>query len=317
MSDKKDKQLMQWQYAYADYKAGMKQTDIADKYNVKLPTVKSWYARHWKKMQKEERKNAWKQDAIVDGMHNAEISVDKLNLVDISKPTVRMQFKGIVAKQTNDTKPDAIYNSYTKDNLPQLEPQEARFVEEYLVDLSKTDAAIRAGYSINTAASIGCRLYDKPRIFAHIQVALAERRKRTGVNVDTTIREIARVAFANPANVIDNEGRIKDDAKEDDLRAIAAIKVKTTPTKNGPITEREIRFVDKNKALSMLGEHQGMFIKRKQVDVRQTIEDYTPAEIEQRIKELEKKRVIDADSIIIDDDADKMQTNDDDSSNKR
>lgn len=37
--------------AFEDYKKGMKYKDIADKYNVKLSTIKSWAARYWKKLQ--------------------------------------------------------------------------------------------------------------------------------------------------------------------------------------------------------------------------------------------------------------------------
>ena len=36
-----------------------------------------------------------------------------------------------------------------------LTPKQARFVEEYLVDLNATQAAIRAGYSESTARAIG------------------------------------------------------------------------------------------------------------------------------------------------------------------
>lgn len=36
-----------------------------------------------------------------------------------------------------------------------LTAKQRRFVEEYLVDLNATQAAIRAGYSSKTAASIG------------------------------------------------------------------------------------------------------------------------------------------------------------------
>ena len=37
-----------------------------------------------------------------------------------------------------------------------LNARQQRFVEEYLVDLNATQAAIRAGYSKKTAREIGC-----------------------------------------------------------------------------------------------------------------------------------------------------------------
>ncbi len=39
-----------------------------------------------------------------------------------------------------------------------LTPKQARFVEEYLIDLNATQAAIRAGYSAKTAEVQGSRL---------------------------------------------------------------------------------------------------------------------------------------------------------------
>jgi phage terminase small subunit len=51
-----------------------------------------------------------------------------------------------------------------------LRPKQQRFVEEFLVDLNATQAAIRAGYSPRTAYSIGWENLNKP----DIQVALRE-----------------------------------------------------------------------------------------------------------------------------------------------
>ena len=42
--------------------------------------------------------------------------------------------------------------------------KQKRFVEEYLIDLNATQAAIRAGYSPDTAGSIGAENLKKPEI---------------------------------------------------------------------------------------------------------------------------------------------------------
>lgn len=47
--------------------------------------------------------------------------------------------------------------------------KQARFCDEYLIDLNATQAAIRAGYSAKTAYSIGGELLKKPEIQALIQ----------------------------------------------------------------------------------------------------------------------------------------------------
>lgn len=48
--------------AYQDYLNGMKYQDIADKYNIKLSTIKSWASRHWKKDCNQEKKVATKKE---------------------------------------------------------------------------------------------------------------------------------------------------------------------------------------------------------------------------------------------------------------
>ena len=50
-----------------------------------------------------------------------------------------------------------------------------RFVDEYLIDLNATQAAIRAGYSPKTAYSIVHELMKIPEVRARIDKAMAER----------------------------------------------------------------------------------------------------------------------------------------------
>lgn len=180
----------------------------------------------------------------------------------------------------------------------QLEAKQQRFIDEYMLDFNNTNAAIRAGYSPRTANSAGARLFANVSIHAHIDRRLAEASRRTGVNADRVVRELARISFANPANAIGDDGSISVNASEDDKAAIQSIKVKTTVGKNGTTTEREIRFYDKNKSLELLMRHQGMLIERKQVDVHTVVETMTSDERERRIQELWAKRAaIDIDVI--------------------
>lgn len=151
--------------------------------------------------------------------------------------------------------------------MAKLTEKQKRFVEEYLIDLNATQAAIRAGYSPNTAKDIGCENLAKPNIRACIDKEIAERSKRTGINQDRVIRELARLAFVNANDVIDmEEATLKDGATEDDTAAITSVKVKTIPTKEGEGIEREIKLTDKLKALELLGKHLGMFKDKVEID---------------------------------------------------
>lgn len=138
-----------------------------------------------------------------------------------------------------------------------LTKKQKLFIEEYLIDLNATQAAIRAGYSPDTAKAIGSENLTKPDIRARIDTAMAERSKRTGVNADRVILELAKVAFVNAIEVIDPEtATIREEALPEDTAAIQSVKVKTFGEDG---LEREIKMADKLRALELLGKHMGMF----------------------------------------------------------
>lgn len=138
--------------------------------------------------------------------------------------------------------------------------KQERFVEEYLIDLNATQAAIRAGYKPENAGAIGAENLKKPGIRARIDEALAERSKRTGINADRVLLELARLAFVNLQDAVNPETAcIKEDAAADDTAALVSIRVKTSESDSGSTVEREVRTADKIKALELLGRHLGMF----------------------------------------------------------
>jgi len=144
--------------------------------------------------------------------------------------------------------------------MAKLTAKQKRFIEEYLIDLNATQASIRAGYSPETAKEIGCENLTKPNIKNEIDKAIAERSRRTGINQDRVLREIAKIAFVNPSDVINfNQATVKENASDDDLAVISGVKIKSIPTDDGNIQEREVKLYDKLKALDMLGKHLGMF----------------------------------------------------------
>jgi phage terminase small subunit len=144
--------------------------------------------------------------------------------------------------------------------MAKLTDRQKRFVEEYLIDLNATQAAIRSGYSPVTAQQIAAENLLKPVISGAIMKAMAERSRRTGITADRVIRELAKIGFANITDVVNmSEVTVEDDANRDDTAAIHSIKARHIPTENGNIVEREIKMYDKSKALEQLGRHLGIF----------------------------------------------------------
>ena len=150
-----------------------------------------------------------------------------------------------------------------------LTDKQQRFVEEYLIDLNATQAAIRAGYKRSEYTDTNAnKILENTRVAEEIEKRIAERSKRTGINQDRVILELARIAFVNPQNVIDPEdASVRPDASEDDLACIQSVKVKTMDGEKGSSTEREVRLADKMRALELLGKHLGMFKDKAQLDI--------------------------------------------------
>lgn len=77
--------------------------------------------------------------------------------------------------------------------MRKLSSKQERFIEEYLVDLNATQAAIRAGYSAKTARQIGEQLLRKPEVQQRIAEAQKARSERTQVDVDYVLRRMVEI----------------------------------------------------------------------------------------------------------------------------
>lgn len=174
--------------------------------------------------------------------------------------------------------------------VAKLTQKQQLFVNEYLVDLNATQAAIRAGYSVKTAAEQGSRLLTNVKIQDAIEEEMAKRSRRTGITQDRVLQELARIAFVNPNMVIDAEdGSVREGATEDDLASIQGVKVKKVFGEKTDSEEREIKFHDKLRALELLGKHLGMFKDKVElsadVDVKNPYEGLTTEELRRLISD--------------------------------
>lgn len=74
-----------------------------------------------------------------------------------------------------------------------MTPKQQRFVEEYLIDLNATQAAIRAGYSADTARSIGSENLSKPDIADAIAEGAAKRSEQAGIDAAYVLRQAVKL----------------------------------------------------------------------------------------------------------------------------
>lgn len=151
--------------------------------------------------------------------------------------------------------------------MAKLTERQKRFVEEYLIDLNATQAAIRAGYSAKTAEQTASRMLSFVKVEQAIAEALAERSKRTGINQDRVVQELAKIAFVRMTDIVDSNGRILDNATDEDKSCIESIKYKRSDSESGSSEEREVKIASKLKALELLGKHLGMWNDKINVEV--------------------------------------------------
>jgi phage terminase small subunit len=156
-----------------------------------------------------------------------------------------------------------------------LTPKQQRFVDEYLIDLNATQAAIRAGYSAKTARSISNENLTKPDIQAAIAKAMNARSGRVEITQDMVLRELAKIGFSDIRKVVrwgetevrmvdGEEGEAEDMVPYHGLALIDSAEIDDSTA--GAIAEvsqgrdgLKVKMYDKRGALVDLGRHLGMF----------------------------------------------------------
>lgn len=158
-----------------------------------------------------------------------------------------------------------------------LTEKEAKFVLEYLVDLNKTQAYMRAypDAAHNTAMVNSGKIMKKPRVADAIQKEMDARAQRTLVTADRVIHELAKIGFADIRDIFSDHGGLKspDNINADTAAAISSIEVITKPSAEtdpdgNPIMENvhKIRLSDKRSALELLGKHLVLFTDKTKLE---------------------------------------------------
>lgn len=150
-----------------------------------------------------------------------------------------------------------------------LTAKQRRFVGEYLIDLSATKAAIRAGYSAKTAHSAGPRLLEHVGVAKAIDEAMAQRAERTRITADRVLRELARIAFSDIRALFDEKGALRNvaDLSDDEAAALAAVEVSEIFEGRGEDREhvgylKKVKLWDKKGALELAMRHLGLLKER-------------------------------------------------------
>lgn len=149
--------------------------------------------------------------------------------------------------------------------MSSLTDKQKRFCQEYIIDLNGTQAAIRAGYSKNTARQIAEQNLSKLDIQEYISSLQQKIGDKLEITAERVIGEIAKLAFSNVQDFLEADNTITDISalSRDTAAAVESIKKTTTEwgsdDKGGTKTHISFKLYDKISALEKLGKHLGIF----------------------------------------------------------
>ena len=143
--------------------------------------------------------------------------------------------------------------------------KQQRFCDEYLIDLNATQAAIRAGYSKNTAAVIATENLRKPNIKEYIEKRMAEKEKELIADQDEVMRYLTAVMRREKTESVvvtlnkevskyvpDEEGKLRKQTVKEEVPQVVKIPA---------------QLRDANKAAELLGKAYGIYTDRIETDV--------------------------------------------------
>lgn len=155
-----------------------------------------------------------------------------------------------------------------------MTPKQKKFADEYLVDLNATQAAIRAGYSEQSASVQACKLLKKGNIASYINTkreVLAEKSEIDAVWVLKNLQEVAEKCMtARPV--------MKWDYGEKCL-----VQETVTDQNGDEVGVYQFDSQGANRALELIGKHLGMFTDKLQIEGKLLSMEHVPIDILQKI----------------------------------
>jgi len=140
-----------------------------------------------------------------------------------------------------------------------LTDKQERFCQEYILDLNKTQAAIRAGYSESTAGAIGHENLKKPEILARVEELQRERSEALNVDMYFVLSKLVAMANVSPQDYYNDQGELKpyNELTEAQKECISEIEHKKTEHTN----TTKYKMWDRHKTLEMIAKHIGFYEK--------------------------------------------------------
>lgn len=146
--------------------------------------------------------------------------------------------------------------------MRKLTDKQQLFVEEYLIDLNGTQAALRAGFSEKSAGRQACQLLEKTHIAAAIVEAKAQRSIKTSIDATYVLNRLVEIDQMDVLDILDDDGNMKpvrDWPKvwRTTLSGMDINRLKTLGEGENAVESvlQKIKWPDKVKNLELIGKH--------------------------------------------------------------
>ncbi|WP_296280526.1 terminase small subunit [uncultured Acinetobacter sp.] len=139
--------------------------------------------------------------------------------------------------------------------MANLTPKQQRFVEEYLIDLNATQAAIRAGYSEKTANEQGSRLLANVSISEAIAEAQNKRTEQTQIDAAYVLKRLVEIDQMDVLDIMDDQMKIRPVNEWPKVWRQYVVNLENLELSDGEGCFKKIKWPDKVKNLELLGKH--------------------------------------------------------------
>ena len=161
-----------------------------------------------------------------------------------------------------------------------------------MVDFNGSKAAVRAGYSKDSAASIASELLARPLINERVKELLRNRTAKIRVTEDLVLAELHRLIEVDVGELYDEAGKVRSmkEIPASLRRAVASVQTIEVHNFEGDNvgTIQKLKLYDKTTALQLAGRYLKLYTDKLEVKV-DDLRAKTDDEIEKRILELLEK----------------------------
>ncbi|WP_159282195.1 terminase small subunit [Rahnella variigena] len=153
-----------------------------------------------------------------------------------------------------------------------LTDKQEMFCREYLIDLNATQAAIRAGYSENTARKIGSENLTKPDVQNRIAELKLERNEQVNIDAAYVLRRLVEIDQMDVLDILKEDGGLKSISEWPKVwrTTLSGFDINTSITNFDETTIenilKKVKWPDKVKNLELLGKHISVMAFKEQVE---------------------------------------------------